>query len=213
MNPQARHLGGGRRLAASHRIFWTKFFQEPKGNAQPSMAIDHRLSTILLEVPHRGALVDLNLRRGISLRLPSGPAVAEALHVKPLDADELWGKDTVKGAVTWSVEHFDDPALRAKVEAKTPLWFYVLREAGSGGGQHLGPVGGAIVAEVILSLMANTPGSILAPGSAFTPDLWPTGGHWTLFLLQGYVWYDGVWADFVADNDKWDDWAGQPPYA
>src|SRR6185369_8494774 len=35
----------------------------------------------------------------------------------------------------------------------TPLWFYVLKESGLKGGQRLGPVGGEIVAEVLLGLL------------------------------------------------------------
>ena len=50
----------------------------------------------------------------------------------------------------------------------TPLWFYVLREAESGARagaarwrQRLGPVGGPIVAEVLIGLLEADPESYL----------------------------------------------------
>ena len=37
------------------------------------------------------------------------------------------------------------------LKAHTPLWYYILREAQvKGNGEHLGPVGGRIVAEVLV---------------------------------------------------------------
>jgi hypothetical protein len=45
--------------------------------------------------------------------------------------------------------------------AETPLWYYILREAAVlGSGDRLGPVGGRIVAEVIIMLLARDPGSV-----------------------------------------------------
>jgi len=43
---------------------------------------------------------------------------------------------------------------------ETPLWYYVLKEAEvRAGGEQLGPVGGRIVAEVLLGLLDADPGS------------------------------------------------------
>ena len=46
-----------------------------------------------------------------------------------------------------------------------PLWYYVLAEARSrrNGGLHLGPVGGRIVAEVLVGLLEADPDSYLQP--------------------------------------------------
>jgi hypothetical protein len=56
--------------------------------------------------------------------------------------------------------------------APAPLWWYVLREAELlGHGQHLGPVGGRIVAEVIHGLIDLDPRSFLHAGAAWTPSL------------------------------------------
>ena len=55
-------------------------------------------------------------------------------------------------------------AQHATLKAHTPLWYYVLREAQvKGGGEHLGPVGGRIVAEVLVGLLEGDPQSYLQP--------------------------------------------------
>ena len=51
-------------------------------------------------------------------------------------------------------------------ERSTPLWYYVLKEAEVvADGLHLGPVGGRIVAEVLIGLLQTDPGSYLATRS------------------------------------------------
>jgi len=61
---------------------------------------------------------------------------------------------------------------------RTPLWFYVLREAEvTAGGEHLGPVGGRIVAEVIVGLVKGDRHSYLRQ----EPDWIPTYGTGSAF--------------------------------
>jgi hypothetical protein len=51
-----------------------------------------------------------------------------------------------------------------------PLWFYILKEAElQHDGQRLGSVGGRIVAEVLLGLLAGDPHSYLSEKPNFTP--------------------------------------------
>jgi hypothetical protein len=92
----------------------------------------------------------LNLLRGAALGLPSGQAVATALDLAPLaDAD-----------------------LQPASPGRAPLWFYVLREAQlMTGGQHLGPVGGRIVAETLLGLLRADPQSYLQLEPGWVPTL------------------------------------------
>jgi hypothetical protein len=55
-----------------------------------------------------------------------------------------------------------------------PLWFYVLREAGSHYGEsglRLGPVGGRIVAEVLVGLLEADPSSFLRREPTWVPTL------------------------------------------
>jgi hypothetical protein len=195
-------LHGRRALEAVKRIFWSAFFQPKDADAQQSMELDHRLSPELANVPpEHGSLPDLNLRRGIKVGLPAGLAVAKALRLA--DKDQLHAKELWDG-----VENFDDADDRAVIEAKTPLWFYILREAATlGDGKHLGPVGGHIVGEVFWSLLENDPDAYLNVKPSWKPDLWPgpvpdgTGGRWSMFLHQAYVHYRADWKTFTDEND------------
>ena len=145
------------------------------------------------------ALAYRNLRRGTNvLGLPSGEQVAKAIGVTPLTSAQLWqgfgsGKpfppalpkddaDTVtailnrRGAV-WT-------KWQQQLSGNTPLWYYILREAEllgierqpaddhiAFGGQHLGPVGSALVAETFIGLLARDENSYLNRWPNFQPTL------------------------------------------
>jgi len=88
-----------------------------------------------------------NLLRGWRLGLPSGQAVAAFIGVK-------------KGETEMDLE------------ASTPLWRYILDEAGSDGqGERLGRVGATIVAETFIGLLAADPSSYLRNNPLWKPDL------------------------------------------
>ena len=56
--------------------------------------------------------------------------------------------------------------------AKTPLWYYVLREAAVlGGGDRLGPVGAKIVADTFVRMLKRDANSYLNVSGGFTPFL------------------------------------------
>ena len=99
--------------------------------------------------PDGASLPRLNLQRGRALGLPSGPDVARAMEREVLTADDL------------RIDH-------ANLDA-TPLWYYILCEAEHAGGEHLGPVGGRIVAEVIAGLLQSDPNSYLRHWPAWRP--------------------------------------------
>jgi hypothetical protein len=64
------------------------------------------------------------------------------------------------------------------------LWFYVLREAQvKAGGQHLGPVGGRIVGEVILGLIEGDSQSYLTQDPTWTPTYGSDGSFLMTDLL------------------------------
>jgi len=53
---------------------------------------------------------------------------------------------------------------------EAPLWFYILKEAELvGKGRTLGPVGGRIVAEVLVGLLSKDPNSYLTLNPAWKP--------------------------------------------
>ena len=110
--------------------------------AQRSKRIDGKLVRALIALPaavsgeceiddyHSLAVRDL--QRGQGVGLPSGEAVAHHMGIAPLTAEQIGISST-----GWHYE--------------TPLWYYILREADAcTGGNRLGPVGGRIVAEVLV---------------------------------------------------------------
>lgn len=127
---------------------------EPCHPYSKSKALDHFLADELIRLPDpvvgRNSSADdralsfRNLLRGYVLSLPSGQSVAKALANKgyKIDPDQDLKFEEVPG---WSCATKHLPCDIAK---HTPLFFYVMREAGTiGNGEHLGPVGSALLME------------------------------------------------------------------
>jgi len=71
------------------------------------------------------------------------------------------------------------------LDTRTPLWFYVLREAQvTSAGEHLGPVGGRIVAEVIVGLIQGDRTSYLRQDPDWTPTYCSEDTFTMVDLLQ-----------------------------
>ncbi|HEY0126175.1 MAG TPA: peroxidase family protein, partial [Blastococcus sp.] len=154
-------LRGNRQIPANLWADWNYFFDipglEPPDDRNMARRIDTQISLPLYTLPSTVvaptdkaiiALAERNLLRGKRLGLPCGQDVATAMGLTPLTNTQLgltqpgWG-------------------------GKAPLWYYVLKEAElTSQGRKLGPVGGRIVAEVILQLLALDPESYfnLKPG-------------------------------------------------
>jgi hypothetical protein len=124
------------------------------------------------------SLAERNLQRGRALGLPSGQAVARWLCIEPMGDEEIWSNandqevDEQRKQILQQSEEFRDNA---------PLWFYILREAektrregtddpNPRGGHHLGPVGGLIVAEVLVGLVWNDHNSYLFQNPLWKPQ-------------------------------------------
>lgn len=144
-------------------IDWNLFVPSRSNIAQASYRIDTSLthSLSLLPLPTTGVgpanLALRNLLRGQQLGLPSGQDVARALGMTPLPDDQI-----LIGAAT------GDPTDRRPITeispnfaGSTPLWVYVLAEAAQLPSGRLGPVGGRLVAETVIGLLASDPSSIL----------------------------------------------------
>jgi hypothetical protein len=123
-------------------------------------------------VPEQGdgaRLAVRNLLRGYLLRLPTGQAVARALQDKlkgmrdiPVLTSQQLERVAAQVPATAAGETQVDVLREAGFLERTPLWFYVLAEAQAlANGQHLGPVGSTIVAEVLVGLVRRSEGSIL----------------------------------------------------
>lgn len=155
---------GGSPVSPERVIDWSYFFDVPGAGhpPQPSRRLGASLTHALIDLPeqivghteayeHR-SLAARDLQRGAALGLPSGEAVAREMGVEPLTAEEC--------------------GLGPGWATGTPLWYYVLKEAEArAGGEHLGPVGGRIVAEVLLGLLEADPGSYMNAEPGWRPTM------------------------------------------
>ena len=110
-------------------------------------------------------LAQRNLRRGLALGLPSGQGVAKHFNIPAMTAAEIQqGLPNDEVALLTA-----NGGLLLK---RTPLWYYVLREAAVlKGGDLLGPVGARIVAETFVRILKRDASSYLNANGGFTPSL------------------------------------------
>lgn len=169
------HLGGSRTLPADWQIKWPLFFKFPNKPApQPTRKINAKLATPLLKLPGtvvsssesaaRKSLAVRNLLRGKALGLPSGQSVADHMGVT-----RIKNKDLGLEAEGW--------------EGGAPLWFYVLKEADlKQDGKRLGSVGGRIVAETLLGILAFDGSSYIEHVTSWKPQspIAKAGGSFTM---------------------------------
>lgn len=141
-------------------IDWS-FFLPGEENTQNARIFDPRLANGLRRLPEgdestEEALRQLavrNLLRGYNLSIPTGQAISRAMGIMPLDHSR--------------VVHEPSRAIEEALGAndftrRTPLFYYVLREAFShGAGEHLGAIGSRMVAETLVSLIQDDPVSVL----------------------------------------------------
>lgn len=161
-----------RPLAADWIIDWRHFFSPV---ADPSLPIDTQLTKDLGDIPpfsralfsnpalmHKHMVdpaagpADLPARslvRGVRNRLPTGQQVARSFAHNELTRAQLTGECGPTGK--------PDKAGAVLIEAglveKTPLFFYLLREAEVTGGERLGAAGSRIVADVIEGSLRHAP--------------------------------------------------------
>jgi len=127
-------------------------------------------------------LATRNLRRGLALGLPSGQGMAQFFGIAPLTAPEL-----KLGLPAGEVAVLD--SRRSMLLKKTPLWYYVLREAAVlASGDQLGPVGGRIVAETFVRILKRDAASYLNVPGGFAPILpSATAGSFTVADLVTFA--------------------------
>ncbi len=162
-------LRGGTR-AARRFVDWQTFFDFGDGHVRPNKKIDTTLSSVLFNL--RGqpqgeatSLATRNLLRSLSMKVPSGQRVARAMGLAELANADL------------------DDLREYHLHQRTPLWFYVLREAQvQAAGARLGEVGGRIVAEVLIGLVRGDSQSYLRQEPDWTPT-YGSGGAFTIVDL------------------------------
>jgi hypothetical protein len=137
-------------------------------NFNNARKIDSVLANGLEQIPGGSGLMAVlaarNLRRGLALGLPSGQAAANALGIVPMPQAQL-----TSGLPTAEIALLS--ANNGILLDKTPLWYYILREAMVlQNGDSLGPVGARIVADTFVRMLKRDVDSFMnVPG--FTPSL------------------------------------------
>lgn len=113
-----------------------------------------------------------NLRRGYRLNMPSAQSLIAAIN-----ATGLYRPIPVLSPTQVA----DGRAFLADagLDAATPLWFYVLREAETVGGHHLGALGSHLVANTLIGLVVSDPASYWnarIDGHRWSPQLFRPSG-------------------------------------
>ena len=134
----------------------------PNQDSEKSKAIDHLLADELVNLPlpvagrdarpQDRSLAFRNLLRGYVLGLPSGQRVETALVARgyPIEIEQDLRLGEILAGVDLDVE------TRNRLANHTPLFLYLMREAGvRGGGNRLGPVGSAILMEVFGAMLVH----------------------------------------------------------
>ncbi|MBX9243549.1 peroxidase [Actinotalea ferrariae] len=169
-DPDPADLRGGCR-APRRFIDWQTFFDFGDDRARRNKLIDTTLSSVLFSLPGQPAgeevsLASRNLLRSLALGVPSGQRIAAAMQFPALSGADL------------------EDLQEYHLENRTPLWFYVLREAEvQHGGRQLGSVGGRIVAEVIVGLLQGDSQSYLNQDPDWEPTYGTGDGFATTDLL------------------------------
>jgi hypothetical protein len=176
------NLNGGRPIPADLVMEWKNILPvDPNFSARKPRKIDTRLSLPLTKLP--GSVVPppdptvhlavRNTLRGKRVGLPSGQQVAKAMRVNVLSNAAL-GLTSNSG---WGGE--------------APLWYYILKEAELPpyNAERLGPVGGRIMAEVLVGLLQRDPNSYLYldPSWKPVPPIAPATGGFTFVDLLKYA--------------------------
>lgn len=160
---------------------------DPNFEARKPRKIDTKLLLPLFSLPAsvvpppdpQKLLAVRNNLRGKQVGIPSGQQVAKAMRVKVLTNQEL--------------------GLDSRWNGEAPLWYYILKEAeltpykDVTGKEHygaqLGPVGGRIMAEVLVGLLQRDKNSYLYLDPAWKPTspIAPTTGQFTLVDLLKFA--------------------------
>jgi hypothetical protein len=218
-NPDQNALTGFRSMGPGRAIDWGRFIDidkraygveddstnaDNKRRLQFAYRIDTSLVDPLRKLPpevasNPSSLALRNLERGWRLGLPSGQAVAKAMHLTPLTDEQI-----IVGRAVDTPEAGDPQIPIASIAngvfaGNCPLWTYILAEArqfptavtipatgapGPINTPQLGPVGGRIVAEVFLGLMFGDSASMLSLDPNWAPV---TGPDFALKDLVAYA--------------------------
>jgi hypothetical protein len=148
----AADLGGKQPIPAEaawdHRLFFDDRIGTLGYTPPQRLNFSRRIDTVLAEALFRlkqpavdpatqeRSLARRNVQRARLIALASGEQIAQAMGLVPLTPQQL-GTADLPG-----------------VAGRTPLWFYILKEAELAGGERLGTMGSMILAETILGILS-----------------------------------------------------------
>jgi hypothetical protein len=148
--------------------------------------IDSVLANGLESIPGGSGIMAVlatrNLRRALALGLPSGQGMAGFFGVPAMTTAEL-----TQGLPANEVAVLNSNG--GVLLQKTPLWYYVLREAAVlQSGDQMGPVGARIVADTFVRMLKRDANSFVNVAGGFTPMLpSATAGDFTFADLVNFA--------------------------
>jgi hypothetical protein len=199
-------LGGNSRLASNWIADWRRMYDFADGG-HPELAgpndvnLANRIDTLLADPlkflpasvfggreqdidfddPARN-LAFRNLVRGSMLKLASGQQMVERLNSLGVNVQPLTRNQILRGSNGARLSGLSD-AEKETVATRTPLWFYILREAETGNGKMRG-VGARIVAETFHRAMEGSRFSLLR-----APDFQPKHGRGSRFEMTDLLFF------------------------
>jgi hypothetical protein len=196
----ADDLRGGRSLTCEHALDWDVFYPKEPDPEHSSMLIDHRITARVFNLPTSAIpdqfpfisnLAHRNLLRSTEIGITSGEELAQFYCIDPLTPEQV-------------LEGHDTEAVRCLFTAdggefKTPLWYYILKEAElmSAGGHRLGSLGSRLMAEVIV-------------GAIFYANEYAFKGTWASAITGENVVMLRDILQYVRDHPAADDFRGCP---
>ena len=169
---------------------------------QPSYRIDTRVGDPLANLPEfagvknriEANLAYRNLSRGVGLGLPTGEEAAAALRIRPLTTDQIWSAGSMmykdengKSEIKSRRQAMKDAKFAEHFAGRTPLWFYVLREAEWYGCTKPLPAAYRDTPSLKGEATAKVAQEHINYGGQF---LGPVGSHIVLETFIGLLWYD-----------------------
>lgn len=159
---------GAPKIDESYKLDFKKFFDYPGAPpAQRARKFDAQITDPVYLLPFIDkikdpppSLAERNMLRAKIFGLPSGQEVAKIMNklgVKvPVYTNKDLGIDDIKG-----------------LDGAAPLWFYILKESefSPNDSKQLGPVGGRIVAEFIITILKDIKGNYLHDDKNWKPTL------------------------------------------
>lgn len=150
-------LRGGRVLEPEHAIDWNIFYPKTLTDETKSLRIDRKVTARVFNLPESAIPDDIkyvanlphrNLIRGSQLGVVSGEELADFYGITRLTPEQVLGNDAKSMAVRelFMLDLKDD----GTADFKTPLWYYILKEAEvQSKGARLGKLGSRLVGEVL----------------------------------------------------------------